>query len=78
MDEASRKGTSVLVASTDAEQLAQICHRSLVFSKGQLVSELTGAAITKDNISQETLRAHGDAGETVTTTPVTTRTQEGA
>ena len=71
LDEASRKGTSVLVASTDAEQLAQICHRVLVFSKGRVVSELTGAGITKDNISQETLRAHGDADETDAT-----RTQE--
>lgn len=63
LDDASGKGTSILVASTDAEQLAQICHRVLVFSKGRIVSELTGAAITKDNISQETLRAHSPAAE---------------
>ncbi|SFR12248.1 sugar ABC transporter ATP-binding protein [Poseidonocella sedimentorum] len=67
IDEASRKGTAVLVASTDAEQLAQICHRVLVFSKGRIVSELTGAAITKDSISEETLRAHA---------PATDQTQE--
>jgi ribose transport system ATP-binding protein len=63
IDEASRKGSAVLVASTDAEQLAQICHRVLVFAKGQIVTELTGADITKDNISQETLRAHGTQTE---------------
>ncbi|OIQ32534.1 MAG: hypothetical protein BM562_04505 [Alphaproteobacteria bacterium MedPE-SWcel] len=54
---AARQGTAVIVASTDAEQLAQICHRILVFSKGCIVSELIGDQITKDSITQETLRA---------------------
>lgn len=58
IDEAAAKGTAVLVASTDAEQLAQICHRVIVFSKGRIASELTGAEITKDRISEETLKAH--------------------
>lgn len=61
IDEAASKGTSVMVASTDAEQLAQICHRVLVFSKGRIVTELVGAEITKDRISEETLKQHGPA-----------------
>ncbi|WP_375688586.1 sugar ABC transporter ATP-binding protein [Pseudooceanicola sp. LIPI14-2-Ac024] len=59
IDESASKGTTVLVASTDAEQLAQICHRVIVFSKGRIAVELTGEAITKDRISEETLKAHG-------------------
>ena len=62
LSEASGQGTSVLVASTDAEQLAQICHRVLIFSAGRIVKELKGEMINKDAISQETFRAN--AGET--------------
>ncbi|MER5171242.1 sugar ABC transporter ATP-binding protein [Thioclava kandeliae] len=61
LSRAAGGGTAVLVASTDAEQLAQICHRVLVFAKGRIVSELSGSALTKDSITQETLRAHGAA-----------------
>ena len=57
LSEASAKGTAVLVASTDAEQLAQICHRVLIFSAGRIVKELSGSDIDKDTISQETFRA---------------------
>ncbi|MAC79789.1 MAG: ABC transporter ATP-binding protein [Rhodobacteraceae bacterium] len=61
LSEASGQGTAVLVASTDAEQLAQICHRVLIFSAGRIVTELKGEQITKDTISQETFRANGPA-----------------
>ena len=57
LHKAARKGTAVIVASTDAEQLAQICQRVLVFSKGRIAKELTGEHITKDNITKETLSA---------------------
>lgn len=59
LSRAAEAGTAVLVASTDAEQLAQICHRVLVFAKGRVAAELSGAQLTKDTITQTTLRAHG-------------------
>ncbi|WP_428926365.1 sugar ABC transporter ATP-binding protein [Marinibacterium sp. SX1] len=62
LSEASARGTAVLVASTDAEQLAQICHRVLIFSAGRIVTELGPGEIDKDRISQETFRAQGAAG----------------
>lgn len=76
VDEAAGNGTAVLIASTDAEQLAQICHRVLVFSKGRIVTELTGADITKDRISEETLKLHGPEEATSPAEPTTPQTQE--
>ncbi|QFY63865.1 sugar ABC transporter ATP-binding protein (plasmid) [Rhizobium grahamii] len=39
-------GLAVLVISTDFEEIAHICHRALVFSRGQIVRELSGASLT--------------------------------
>ena len=39
-------GLAVLVISTDFEEIAHICHRALVFSRGQIVRELSGAELT--------------------------------
>ena len=43
-------GMAVLVASTDYDQLASLCHRVLVFADGQIRQELSGAKLTKDTI----------------------------
>jgi len=59
LDEAAAAGTSVVVASTDAEQLAQICDRVLVFARGRVVQELTGAQVTKEIITEQCLRSLG-------------------
>ncbi|SLN25515.1 sugar ABC transporter ATP-binding protein [Roseisalinus antarcticus] len=48
---ASDDGMSILCASSDAEQLAEICHRVLVFARGRLVEELVGADVNKDRIA---------------------------
>jgi len=52
LDQAAASGMAVLCASTDYEQLAQICDRVVVFSRGLPVAELAGAALTKDAISR--------------------------
>ena len=57
LDNASRAGTAILVGSTDYEQLAQLCHRVLVFARGRIVTELTGAALTKDSIAEACFRS---------------------
>jgi ribose transport system ATP-binding protein len=51
LDEARSAGTAILCASTDYEQLAQICDRVLVFRRGAVVAELSGAALTKHAIA---------------------------
>ena len=48
----AKAGMSVLCASSDAEQLARICDRVLVFARGRVVRELTGAQVSKDHITQ--------------------------
>jgi ribose transport system ATP-binding protein len=52
LDLASANGTTVLCASTDYEQLAQIASRVLIFAKGRIVAELTGSAISKERIAE--------------------------
>jgi len=37
---ALERGLSVIVVSTDFEEVAHICHRALVFSRGQVVAEI--------------------------------------
>src|SRR5690606_7715018 len=36
------EGLAVVVVSTDFEEVAQICHRALVFNRGRIVTELAG------------------------------------
>ena len=44
--QAVENGLAVLVISTDFEEIAHICHRALIFSRGQIVRELGGADLT--------------------------------
>lgn len=55
LDAAKAKGTAILCASSDAEQLAQLCDRVLVFSKGAVIAELKGSEISKDAINERCL-----------------------
>jgi ribose transport system ATP-binding protein len=41
---------AVLVVSTDFEEIAHICHRALVFSRGKVVGELSGTALTTESL----------------------------
>jgi ribose transport system ATP-binding protein len=49
--EAAARGMTVVCASSEAEQLALICDRVLVFAKGRISREIAGDALTKDEIS---------------------------
>jgi ribose transport system ATP-binding protein len=49
--QAAARGMAVLCASSDHEQLAEICDRVLVFARGRVVDSLTGALLTKDGIA---------------------------
>ena len=48
---------SILIASTDHEQLAQLCDRVIVFRRGRPALTLEGAAVTKDAIARASLQA---------------------
>ena len=43
-------GLTVVVVSTDFEEVASICHRALVFSRGCIVAELEGEALSTNSI----------------------------
>ena len=49
---AAADGAAVLCASSDFEQLAQLCDRVMIFARGALVTELQGEEITKDHIAE--------------------------
>ena len=50
------RGLGVLLVSTDFEEVVGISHRALVFDKGEIVAELSGAGLT---VQQLTLHAAG-------------------
>jgi ribose transport system ATP-binding protein len=43
-------GLTVIVVSTDFEEVAHICHRALVFSRGRIVAEITERALTTQSL----------------------------
>ncbi len=45
-------GMGVLVVSTDFEEVANICHRAIVFSRGQVVAELSGVGLSTESLIQ--------------------------
>ncbi len=45
-------GLGVVVVSTDFEEVARLCHRALVFSRGVIVAELAGPALTTQRLIQ--------------------------
>jgi ribose transport system ATP-binding protein len=52
LNRALRDGVGILVVSTDFEEVANICHRAIVFGHGRVVGELSGDALTAENLIQ--------------------------
>ncbi|GIT89580.1 sugar ABC transporter ATP-binding protein [Jannaschia pagri] len=50
--EALASGMGVLVVSTDFEEIANICHRAVVFSRGRVVGELSGVTLSTETLIQ--------------------------
>ena len=55
--EATKLGAAALCASSDYEQLAAICDRVIVFSRGCVVKQLAGAEISKPAIAEACYRS---------------------
>jgi ribose transport system ATP-binding protein len=53
LDAALGRGLGVVVVSTDFEEVARICHRALVFSRGRIISEIKGNNLTVEHLIQE-------------------------
>ena len=52
LNKALADGVGIIVVSTDFEEVATICHRTIVFSQGEIAGELCGARLTTDNLIQ--------------------------
>jgi ribose transport system ATP-binding protein len=52
---AARQGASVIVASSDSEELARLCDRVVVLRDGQVAAELHGGALTAEAITQQAM-----------------------
>jgi ribose transport system ATP-binding protein len=49
-DVALQAGATILIVSTDFEEVASICHRALVFDRGRVVTELSGEDLCAENL----------------------------
>lgn len=55
---AADRGAAVLCASSDHEQLADLCDRVLVFGRGRVLASLEGEDLTKEHIGERCYGAH--------------------
>ncbi|SAL29468.1 L-arabinose transporter ATP-binding protein [Caballeronia udeis] len=55
--QAAATGTAVIVVSSDAMEVAGLCDRVLIFSRGHIVKELRDAAVSESNITSAVLTA---------------------
>ncbi|UXY24735.1 sugar ABC transporter ATP-binding protein [Streptomyces cynarae] len=62
LDEAPAAGAAVLLCSTDFEEVADVCHRALVFVGGTVAAELTGAALTVPELTRTASAVPGITG----------------
>jgi ribose transport system ATP-binding protein len=58
LQQSLKNGMAVLLISSDFEEVERICHRALVFSRGQIVAEIPGSALT---VARLTANATGGA-----------------
>jgi ribose transport system ATP-binding protein len=50
LDLALKEGLAIVVVSTDFEEVARLCHRALVFSRGLIVDEIAGDDLTIEKL----------------------------
>jgi len=64
IEEASRSGTSVILVSSDNQELELLCDRVLIMTKGRISAELQGSEIDADRIAELAMRPdnHAQAG----------------
>ncbi|HEY3162092.1 MAG TPA: sugar ABC transporter ATP-binding protein [Vicinamibacterales bacterium] len=49
-DVALERGATILIVSTDFEEVAKVCHRALVFDRGHVVAEFSGDDLCVENL----------------------------
>jgi len=66
--EFARGGSSVVCASSDWEQLAEICDRVVILADGKVAATVTGEQLTESGIGHECYRVSSGVGSAVSTT----------
>ncbi|QRP49392.1 ATP-binding cassette domain-containing protein [Amycolatopsis sp. FDAARGOS 1241] len=64
MRDVAASGVPVVVVSSDAKELEGLCDRVVVFSRGHVVTELTGDEVTEEKITGAVVNATTHRGET--------------
>ncbi|MDA8312439.1 MAG: sugar ABC transporter ATP-binding protein [Actinomycetota bacterium] len=59
--QSANSGVTIVYSSSEPDDLAELCHRVLVFRDGRISGELSGAAVTAHSISRMSWTAPGDA-----------------
>ncbi len=59
------EGRAILLYSSDAEELAQLCHRVLVMREGRIAATLSGEALTAENVVSAAVRDAAPARQEV-------------
>jgi ribose transport system ATP-binding protein len=54
-------GAAVLIASSEHEDIGQLCDRVLIFDDGRIVREITGDAVDPQRVLAECYRSHAHA-----------------
>jgi ribose transport system ATP-binding protein len=54
---AASNGASIICSSTDADQLATLCDRVLVFARGRIIAELMGDQMKGEHIREHVLNS---------------------
>jgi ribose transport system ATP-binding protein len=58
---AADMGAAVLIASSEHEDIGQLCDRVLIFDDGRIVREITGDAVDPQRVLAECYRSHAHA-----------------
>ncbi|MGW7454328.1 sugar ABC transporter ATP-binding protein [Streptomyces sp. NPDC054787] len=66
IDDAAAEGLAVLLVSTDFEEVADLCHRALVFVRGAVTAEPAGAALTPGGLTRAASAMPAITGDTDT------------
>jgi ribose transport system ATP-binding protein len=55
LDEIAKKGIGIIVASSDVEELVQICDRIIILEKGSIMNEIDGSNLTVNSLTKHIL-----------------------
>ncbi|MDQ2802873.1 MAG: ATP-binding cassette domain-containing protein, partial [Pseudomonadota bacterium] len=70
-DVALKGGATILIVSTDFEEVAKVCHRAMVFDRGRVVSEIGVADLSVENLLAAASASVGQIEEALTSIELT-------